>query len=127
MNEYLVLLFFLFLGGFIAAAAIVTGKVLGIASKDTEDKYAPYECGVKTFGNARIQFKVGYYIFALLFLVFDIEALFLFPALVNLRSVVGGSQPGLVTWIVLADLAVFLIILVSGLAYAWKKGSLKWE
>lgn len=126
MSEYLVLAFFLFLGGFIAAAAIITGKVLGIASKDTVSKYAPYECGVESFGNARIQFKVGYYIFALLFLVFDIEALFLFPALASLRGVVGG-QLNLVTWVVLADLAVFALILVSGLVYAWKKGSLKWE
>jgi len=126
MSEYLILAFFLFLGGFIAAAAILVGKVLGIASKDTVAKYAPYECGVESFGNARIQFKVGYYIFALLFLVFDVEALFLFPALVNLRDVAAG-QTSLITWVVLADLAVFALILVSGLLYAWKKGSLKWE
>lgn len=126
MSEYLVLAFFLFLGAFIAASAIIVGKVLGIASKDTAGKYAPYECGVETFGNARIQFKVGYYIFALLFLVFDIEALFLFPALATLRGVVTG-QLSLVTWVVLADLAVFALILISGLLYAWKKGSLKWE
>lgn len=126
MNEYLVLIFFLFLGGFIAGAAILVGKLLGMHSKDTGAKYSAYECGVETFGNARIQFKVGYYIFALLFLVFDIEALFLFPALVNLKGVTQGEL-GLVTWIVLADLAVFAVILSSGLLYAWKKGTLKWE
>ena len=126
MNEYLILAFFLFLGAFIATAAILVGKILGIRSKDTQAKYAPYECGVETFGNARIQFKVGYYIFALLFLVFDVEALFLFPVLVNLRDVVDGKS-NLVTGIVLADLAIFVLILTTGLVYAWKKGSLKWE
>ena len=126
MSEYLILAFFLFLGALIATGAILVGKILGIRSKDTQSKYAPYECGVDTFGNARIQFKVGYYIFALLFLVFDVEALFLFPVLTNLRDVVDGKL-NLVTGVVLADLAIFVLILTTGLVYAWKKGSLKWE
>ena len=78
MSEYIILSIFLFLGAFIAAAATVTGLLLGYRTKNTKNKMAPYECGMETIGNARIQFKVGYYLFALLFLVFDIEALFLF-------------------------------------------------
>ena len=82
---------------------------------------APYECGMETIGNARIQFKVGYYLFALLFLVFDIEALFLFPVMMNFREIMAGHT-ALLTSIVIVDLAIFMAILVSGLAYAWKKG-----
>ena len=115
MSEYIILSIFLFLGAFIAAAATVVGLLLGYRTKNTKNKMAPYECGMETIGNARIQFKVGYYLFALLFLVFDIEALFLFPVMMNFRE------------IVIADLAIFMAILVSGLAYAWKKGILKWE
>jgi NADH-quinone oxidoreductase subunit A len=81
---------------------------------------------MQTIGNARIQFKVGYYLFALLFLVFDIEALFLFPVLANFREIMSGNTP-LSPVVVIVDLVIFIAILVSGLAYAWKKGILKWE
>ena len=126
MSEYIILSIFLFLGAFIAAAATVTGLLLGYRTKNTKNKMAPYECGMETIGNARIQFKVGYYLFALLFLVFDIEALFLLPVMMYFKQIVTG-QAGLSPAIVIIDLAIFMAILVSGLAYAWKKGILKWE
>ena len=126
MSEYIILSIFLFLGAFIAAAATVTGLLLGYRTKNTKNKMAPYECGMETFGNARIQFKVGYYLFALLFLVFDIEALFLYPVLMNYKEIMAGNTP-LVPAVVVIDLVIFMAILVSGLAYAWKKGILKWE
>jgi NADH-quinone oxidoreductase subunit A len=126
MLEYKILSIFLFLGAFIAAAATVTGLVLGYRTKNTKNKMAPYECGMETIGNARIQFKVGYYLFALLFLVFDIEALFLFPVMMNFKAIMAGQTP-LAPAIVVIDLVIFMAILVSGLAYAWKKGILKWE
>ena len=126
MSEYIILSFFLFLGAFIAAAATVTGLLLGYRTKNTKNKMAPYECGMETIGNARIQFKVGYYLFALLFLVFDIEALFLYPVLMNYKEIMAGNTP-LVPAVVVIDLVIFMAILVSGLAYAWKKGILKWE
>lgn len=125
-SEYFVLGFFLFLGAFIAAAAIIIGKLLGFASKDSKNKFAPYECGMETYGNARIQFKVGYYLFALLFLIFDIEALFLFPILTQFKSIMAFETP-LVPIIVFIDIVIFVAILIFGLAYAWKKGILKWE
>ena len=126
MSEYIILSIFLFLGAFIAAAATVTGLLLGYRTKNTKNKMAPYECGMETIGNARIQFKVGYYLFALLFLVFDIEALFLFHVMMYFKQIVTG-QAGLSPAIVIIDLVIFMAILVSGLAYAWKKGILKWE
>lgn len=126
MSEYIILSIFLFLGAFIAAAATVTGLLLGYRTKNTKNKMAPYECGMETIGNARIQFKVGYYLFALLFLVFDIEALFLFPVMMNFKEIMAGHT-ALPPSVVVIDLIIFIAILVSGLAYAWKKGILKWE
>lgn len=126
MSEYIILSIFLFLGAFIAAAATVTGLLLGYRTKNTKNKMAPYECGMETIGNARIQFKAGYYLFALLFLVFDIEALFLFPVMANFKEIMAGGTI-LTPSIVIIDLVIFMAILVSGLAYAWKKGILKWE
>ncbi len=126
MSEYIILSIFLFLGAFIAAAATVIGLLLGYRTKNTKNKMAPYECGMQTIGNARIQFTVGYYLFALLFLVFDIEALFLYPVLMNFKEIMAGNTP-LAPAVVIIDLVIFMAILVSGLAYAWKKGILKWE
>jgi NADH:ubiquinone oxidoreductase subunit 3 (subunit A) len=81
---------------------------------------------METYGNARIQFKVGYYLFALLFLIFDIEALFLFPILAQFKTIMAGETL-LVPIIVFIDIVIFVAILFFGLAYAWKKGILKWE
>lgn len=126
MSEYIILSIFLFLGAFIAAAATVVGLLLGYRTRKTKNKMLPYECGMETFGNARIQFKVGYYVFALLFLVFDVEALFLLPVAANFKEIMAGNTV-LSPAVIVVDLVIFLAILVSGLAYAWKKGILKWE
>ena len=85
--------------------------------------YAPqkgetYECGIPTRGESMLQFKVGYYLFAILFLIFDVETVFLFPWAVICKSL-GTSG--------LLAVAVFLVILILGLAYAWRKGVLKWQ
>ena len=83
-----------------------------------KQKGAAYECGIPTRGKSWMQFKVGYYLFAILFLMFDVEAVFLFPWAVILREV---GVEGLVTII------FFLFILVLGLVYAWRKGALEWK
>lgn len=77
-----------------------------------------YECGIPTRGRSWMQFKVGYYLFAILFLMFDVETVFLFPwaAVVQDLGVMG-----------LINVLFFLFILILGLAYAWKKGALEWK
>lgn len=80
-------------------------------------KNDPYECGEKTIGPAWIQFNVGYYLFALLFLVFDVEAVFLYPwALVIKECGIAG----------LIEVSIFIGALITGLVYAWRKGALEW-
>jgi NADH-quinone oxidoreductase subunit A len=80
-------------------------------------KGEPYECGLPTHGTSWIQFRVGYYLYAILFLMFDVEAIFLFPWSTVVRSLGLGG---------LVSILIFIVILGLGLAYAWRKGVLKW-
>lgn len=81
-------------------------------------KGEPYECGIPTRGESWVQFRVGYYLFAILFLMFDIETVFLFPWAVVAAS--AGTYA-------LVSAACFLGVLILGLAYAWRKGALEWN
>lgn len=127
MTEYSILIFFLFLGTILAIGAMLTGFLSSPRTPKTKNQQAAYECGIQTTGHSHIQFKVGYYLYALLFLVFDIETLFLFPAIAVFRKVMEGNVPGLTAGILIFELVIFLAILISGLAYAWRKGALKWD
>ena len=96
---------------------------IGIAKAIAPRSYNPqkgeaYECGIPTRGKSWMQFKVGYYLFAILFLMFDVETVFLFAWAVVVQDL------GLYG---LASVLFFIIILVLGLAYAWKKGALEWK
>jgi len=81
-------------------------------------KGEPYECGIPTHGTSWMQFKVGYYLFAILYLMFDVEAVFLFPWATVVREL---GTPGFIS------VLFFLLFLGLGLAYAWRKGALKWK
>ena len=85
---------------------------------DSPTKRDPYESGMKTIGPTWVQFKVGYYLFAILFLIFDVEVAFLVPWAVVFEDL--GA-------IAFLEVLIFLFILGLGLLYAWKKGALRWE
>ena len=127
MREYLPLLPYVLLGPLVAGAAILIGRMISIRSPDSDLKRAAYECGMEPFGDARIQFKAGYYLFALLFLVFDIETVFLFPCVTLFRKAVDGGLERISGAAIYMELGIFVLILLSGLVYAWRKGGLKWE
>lgn len=97
-------------------AALLIAKAISPRSF-TVKKGETYECGIPTRGQSMLQFKAGYYIFAILFLIFDVEAIFLYPWATVFRSL---GVDGLLC------VGVFLFILILGLAYAWRKGALKW-
>ena len=103
-------------GMFLVFIALFIAKMIGPRSF-TVKKSEAYECGIPTRGESMIQFKSGYYIFAILFLIFDVETVFMYPWAVVARSL-GTSS--------LLCIGIFMIILILGLAYAWKKGALKW-
>lgn len=100
----------------LVCAALLIAKLISPKSFSVK-KAEPYECGIPTRGESMIQFKTGYYIFAILFLIFDVETVFLYPWAVIARSL--GTQS-------LLCIGIFLFILILGLAYAWRKGALKW-
>jgi len=101
----------------IPIAAIAIAAFLG-PKKPNAIKQSTYECGIETVGDSWIQFKAEYYIFALVFLIFDVETVFLFPWAVVMKDL------GMVAFI---EVLIFLGILGLGLLYAWKKDALKWE
>ena len=103
----------------IALVAVALGLAGAISPRSfNAQKGEAYECGIPTRGNSWMQFKVGYYLFAILFLMFDVETVFLFPWAVVVQDLgVYG----------LFSILFFLIILVLGLAYVWKKGALEWK
>lgn len=96
----------------LVAAWLVSPKKPNPIKNDT------YECGIQTFGDTWVQFKAQYYLFALIFVVFDVEAVFLFPWAVAYR------QLGLYA---VVEAILFILILVGGLLYAWRKGALDWQ
>ncbi|MCC8113597.1 MAG: NADH-quinone oxidoreductase subunit A [Bacteroidales bacterium] len=112
----------------LALVAMLTGVALvalalwiaGLISPKSYNpqKGQPYECGIPTRGESMSQFKVGYYLFAILFLMFDVETVFLFPWAVKMKAL---GYEGLIS------IAVFFCVLVLGLIYAWRKGALEWK
>jgi len=111
----------LFLVVFLTGITLVIaglGMALLLAPRSfNPQKGEPYECGIPTLGTSWMQFKVGYYLYAILYLMFDVEAIFLFPWATVVRDL--GFQG-------LYSIVFFIVILGLGLAYAWKKGVLKW-
>ena len=107
----------------ILTAIALVAVALGIARAISPRSYNPqkgeaYECGIPTRGRSWMQFKVGYYLFAILFLMFDVEAVFLFPWAVTVQD---AGIDGLI------NILFFMVILILGLAYAWRKGALEWK
>lgn len=102
---------------FLVGIALVLAWLLAPRSQNPL-KGEPYECGIPTKGTSWMQFRVGYYLFAILFLVFDVETVLLFPWATVMKDL---GAAGLVT------VSFFLVVLALGLAYAWKKGALTWK
>jgi NADH-quinone oxidoreductase subunit A len=89
-----------------------------VRQKPNPLKNSTYECGLETVGPTWVQFNFRYYLYALLFVIFDVETVFLYPWAVALRHL---------AWFTIAEVLIFMAILVVGLAYAWKKKALEWK
>ncbi|MEQ8359453.1 MAG: NADH-quinone oxidoreductase subunit A [Cytophagales bacterium] len=111
------LIIFFFCGVIMVGAGVLVSTLVAPKSKN-DQKEEPYECGIPTQGPSMIQFKVGYYLFAILFLIFDVETVFIFPWAVVMKDV------GMAAFI---EIVIFFVVLGLGLIYAWKKNALKWE
>ncbi|KPC75751.1 MULTISPECIES: NADH-quinone oxidoreductase subunit A [Laceyella] len=118
---HLQLAIFLLIGIALPIVALSLGRVLR-PHNPTPDKAITYESGVDPKGDSWVQFNVRYYLFALLFVIFDVEAVFLYPWAVSYDAL--RSDVGL---FILVEMLIFIFFLVLGLAYAWKKKVLEWE
>ncbi len=116
-NQYFPIILFMLLALILGGVLVIAGRVLGRHNPDSE-KNSPYECGFEAFEDARIKFDVRYYLIAIIFILFDLEIAFLFPWALVFKSL------GLYGFIVMT---IFLIILIAGFIYIWKKGALEWE
>ncbi len=117
LTEYIPILVLFLMAVFVALFVIVTSSLLG-PRKSSQRKLSPYESGMDPVGPAMRRFPVKFYVVAMLFILFDIEAIFFFPYALVFREL---STYGLLA------MGVFVILLLVGFAYEWKKGALKWE
>lgn len=117
MNNFVLLVVVILIAILIVAAAVGIAKLIAPRSYNPQ-KGEAYECGIPTRGKSWMQFKVGYYLYAILFLMFDVETVFLFAWAVVVQDL--GIYG-------LLSVLFFLLILVLGLAYAWRKGALEWK
>ncbi len=109
----------------IAAAGLVAGVFWIVATllgrrlrKPTPEKMLPFECGSESSGGRHLKLSVKFYLTAILFVVFDIEAVFVYPWAIHFRDL---------GWLGLAEMLSFLAVIVVALVYVWKKGALEWE
>ncbi len=116
-QEWLFIGVFLLLAPLFPAIALLVPRLIA-PKKPNEVKLQTYECGMETYGESWVQVRVQYYIFALIFLIFDIETVFLFPWAVAFDQ--------LPLFAVLEGV-LFVLILVAGLVYIWRKGALQWQ
>ncbi len=116
LGVYIPILIFIVVAALIPVLALTLGRLLRPFRPD-QSKLGPYECGVEPEGDARERFSVRFYIIAILFVIFDVETIFLFPWAVNYdRLALFGF----------IEMLVFLGILIVGYFYVWKKGALEW-
>jgi NADH-quinone oxidoreductase subunit A len=117
LTDYLpIALMFAFAAGFVVVTMIAT-HTLGPKRK-TQIKLDPFECGIESKGNARVPFNIKYFLVAILFVLFDVEVIFMYPWAVNFREL---GVAGLV------EMFVFIVLLMVGFFYIKKKGAFKWE
>jgi NADH-quinone oxidoreductase subunit A len=117
LENYFPILVFIILGILFGLIPLTLGALLG-PRRPTASKESPYECGFPPFEDARMKFDVRFYLIAILFIIFDLEIVFLFPFAVTIDKI---GTAGFIA------MAVFLAILVVGFVYEWKKGALEWE
>ncbi len=116
-NEYAPIFIFILIALAMGVLPLVLTTFVA-PQRPNAEKLSPYECGFEAFEDARMQFDVRFYLLAILFVVFDLETAFLFPWAVVLKDI------GIFGFV---EMMLFLVVLLVGYVYAWKKGALQWE
>ena len=116
MTPYAVVAAFVVAALLLLLAPIIGSKLLS-PKKPNDIKSSVYECGLETEGETWVQFKVQYYVYALVFVIFDVETVFLYP---------WAAAYNQLALFALVEMGIFILILLAGLFYAWRKGALEW-
>nr|YP_009771482.1 NADH-plastoquinone oxidoreductase subunit 3 [Poecilanthe parviflora]QIT02267.1 NADH-plastoquinone oxidoreductase subunit 3 [Poecilanthe parviflora]QVX30311.1 NADH-plastoquinone oxidoreductase subunit 3 [Poecilanthe parviflora] len=117
LYEYDIFWTFLIISSLIPILAFLISRILAPISKEPE-KLSSYESGIEPMGNAWLQFRIRYYMFALVFVIFDVETVFLYPWAMSF-DILGVY--------VFIEVLIFMLILIVGSVYAWRKGALEWS
>jgi len=117
LSEYTIVVLFAALGAAFAAFNLVLAFLVYPSKTSQKDKFVTYECGEEPIGSAFLQFNLRFYVYALIFVIFDVEVIFVFPWAVVYDSL------GLFAFV---EMMIFIGILLVGYAYAWRKGALEW-
>jgi NADH-quinone oxidoreductase subunit A len=117
LTEFGKILLFFIIGVVFVGLGIVTAKIIR-PSNPTKEKQTTYECGEEPIGLSWVKFNVRFYVIALVFLIFEVEVVFLFPWALVFKSL---------GWFAFIEMIVFVVILLSGLVYVWAKGDLEWD
>lgn len=125
INYVPILLIFIVATG-VAAVLIIFSRLAG-RNRPTPEKLMPYECGVEPVGTARERQSVKFYLVAMAFLLFDIEAVFLVPWAVVFRNVLTDPIYGPLKYVFYGEMMLFMVVLFVGLVYVWRKGILEWS
>lgn len=117
LTEFGRVLIFLLLGVVFVAGGIITAWLIR-PHRPYPSKLSTYECGEEPIGDTRVRFNIRFYVIALIFLIFDVEVVFLFPWALVFKEL---------GWFAFVEMMVFLTILFVGYAYVWRKGDLEWD
>jgi len=116
-NQYLPVLIMFLVAGAVVASMVNAGRIFGPRNR-TETKLEPFECGNVSSGSAWGRFSVRFYLTAILFIIFDVEVVFMYPWALVFRDL---------GWFGMSTMGIFISILALGLVYEWRKGALEWE
>jgi NADH-quinone oxidoreductase subunit A len=116
-SGYLTILIYLGAVVFLAAAILGMSAWVGV-KRPSREKLSPYECGIQPVGDARERFSISFYLIGMLFILFDVEAVFLYPWAVVYKEL---------KWFGFIEMLLYIVILLAGYVYIWKKGALNWS
>lgn len=126
MVHYIPVLLILIIAVGMASVILILSRIAG-RNRPTREKLMPYECGVEPVGTARERQSVKFYLVAMAFLLFDIEAVFLVPWAVVFRGILQSETYRSLRYVIYGEMMVFMVVLFVGLVYVWRKGILEWN
>ena len=117
LRNYLPILIQVIVASVVAGAILLLSALVGV-KRPSQEKLSPYECGITPVGDARERFSISFYLIGMLFILFDVEAVFLYPWAIVYKSL---------KWFGFVEMSLFIAVLLAGYLYLWKKGALDWS